>query len=75
MPLQNAITKRSDYLEPSPYRCVQCNADLIRTPRRPIDWLLSIFSPVLRYRCTRFACQWTGNLPVEHNLGNSNAQI
>ena len=52
----------ADYLHASDRQCPLCNAYLLRTPRRPVDRLWSIFRPVLRYRCRRFACQWQGNL-------------
>ena len=53
----------ADYVRISERQCPLCNAFLIRTPRRPVDRLWSLFKPVLRYRCQRFACQWHGNLP------------
>ncbi len=55
-------TGYADYIHASDRQCPLCNAYLIRTPRRPLDRLWSIFKPVLRYRCQRFACQWHGNL-------------
>ena len=46
----------------SRHHCPLCGATLVRTPRRLIDRLLSRFTPMLRYRCERFLCQWQGNL-------------
>jgi len=33
-----------------------------RIPRRLVDRLLSIFTPVCRYRCRSMICGWEGNL-------------
>lgn len=52
---------------PSRYRCPKCSEDLIRTARRPTDRLLSLFSPVYRYRCRNHACQWEGNIKVDRS--------
>jgi len=45
--------------------CPVCNASTHRIPRRFIDWLLSIFTPVRRYRCQSMKCTWEGNLRVK----------
>lgn len=60
----------ADYVSLSHHQCVQCAGSLIRTPRRPIDHFWSLFVPVHRYRCNRFACQWTGNLRVNSPAAN-----
>jgi hypothetical protein len=44
--------------------CPVCNASTHRIPRRLIDLLLSIFTPVRRYRCRSMKCTWEGNLRV-----------
>jgi len=45
--------------------CPLCHGTLIRTPRRPIDRLRSLFTPVQRFRCERFTCQWVGNIRID----------
>ena len=42
--------------------CPCCGGRLVRTPRRLVDRLISQFTPILRYRCERFLCQWQGNI-------------
>ncbi len=59
---QQPSTGYADYIHASDRQCPLCAAYLLRTPRRPVDRFWSIFKPVLRYRCQRFACQWHGNL-------------
>lgn len=56
--------KPTDYLSASHHTCELCLGHLVRTPRRTIDHLLNLLVPVYRYRCSRYACQWTGNLRV-----------
>ena len=58
-------TEPIDYVSVSHHLCAECGGNLIRTPRRPIDRVWNLFVPVHRYRCDRFACQWTGNLRVD----------
>jgi hypothetical protein len=45
-----------------PYKCPMCHGRLIRTRRRVVDRVRSLFGPVKRYRCANFACQWHGNI-------------
>jgi len=45
--------------------CPVCNAHTHRIPRRFIDRLLSIFTPLRRYRCQSMKCTWEGNLRVK----------
>jgi hypothetical protein len=45
--------------------CPVCNASTNRIPRRFIDLLRSIFTPVRRYRCRSLKCTWEGNLRVK----------
>lgn len=45
--------------------CPVCNASTNRIPRRVIDLLQSIFTPVRRYRCRSLKCTWEGNLRVK----------
>jgi hypothetical protein len=55
----------ADYVSVSHHLCAHCGANLTRTLSRPIDHFWSLFVPVHRYRCNRFACQWTGNFRVD----------
>jgi transposase-like protein len=41
--------------------CPRCGSELIRTRRRLIDRLASVFKPVQRYRCGGLGCGWVGN--------------
>lgn len=61
----------ADYISVSDHLCAHCGSHLTRTPRRPIDHFWSLFVPVHRYRCGRFACQWTGNLRVDSSPATS----
>jgi len=51
--------------------CALCGGNLIRIPRRASDRLLNLFVPVHRYRCSRFTCQWTGNLRIDSRTAKS----
>ncbi len=42
--------------------CPQCSAALDRIPRRWTDRLLSLVTPLRRYRCRSIVCAWEGNL-------------
>ena len=64
MTTRTPTTGLSDYLRFSDRVCPQCAGDLMRTSRRSIDRLTSLFIPVHRYRCCRFSCQWQGNLRI-----------
>lgn len=54
-----------NYVRLSDRCCPRCDGALVRTPRRPGDRLLSFFAPLQRYRCTRFLCQWVGNIRLD----------
>ena len=54
-----------DYIGVRKLMCPNCDAKLIRTPRRPMDRLLSLFIPLQRFRCTHFQCQWVGNIRLD----------
>lgn len=54
----------TDFVSVSKHSCPECSGKLIRTPRRPTDRLLNFLMPTQRYRCSRFSCQWTGNIRV-----------
>ena len=64
-------TEPADYVRVSHQVCPLCGGNLIRTTRRPIDRVWSLFVLVHRYRCNQFACQWTGNLRVTSSAENS----
>lgn len=63
-----------DYVSATRHACPVCGKALVRTPRRAIDYLISKFVPVQRFRCERFSCQWQGNIridpaaPVNHSV-------
>ena len=42
--------------------CPKCGYELIRVQRRFVDNLLSVFMPVLRFRCTNLSCGYESNL-------------
>lgn len=44
--------------------CPHCNGPVERVRRRFLDRILSLFSPVQRYRCRAkgWDCDWEGNL-------------
>jgi hypothetical protein len=46
-------------------RCPLCHSSINRIPRRFVDLVLSLFTPVQRYRCRSFSCDWEGNLRVK----------
>lgn len=42
--------------------CPICGGYSARIPRRGIDHFRSLFSPVYRYNCQNYQCQWQGNI-------------
>ena len=52
--------------ETSRHTCPTCGEPLLRIPRRAVDRLLSLFSPVHRYRCRNHSCRWQGNISVQN---------
>jgi len=44
--------------------CPQCGRPADRIRRRLIDRIVSLFTPIRRYRCWHFSCEWEGNLAV-----------
>lgn len=69
------MAKAADYVGNARLTCPRCRGNLIRRPRRFIDRLHSLITPVQRYRCDQFSCRWIGNIeihPVEvHTLQTS----
>lgn len=57
--------RAADHIRHIQRSCPLCHGTLIRTPRRPVDRLRSLFTPVQRFRCERFTCQWVGNIRVD----------
>lgn len=57
--------KAADCVGNARLRCPRCRGNLIRRPRRLIDRLYSLFTPVQRYRCDRFSCRWIGNIAID----------
>jgi hypothetical protein len=43
-------------------RCPRCGAPVDRIRRHWLDRLVSVVTPVRRYRCVAFACDWEGTL-------------
>lgn len=50
--------------------CPRCRGQVQRIPRRLIDRLMSLFSPVQRFRCPLPLCQWVGNLQCKEGGGD-----
>lgn len=49
------------------HRCPRCSGRTFRTARRPIDRFFSGITPVQRFRCESFRCQWEGNVRVSRD--------
>ena len=45
--------------------CPSCGGDILRIRRRTTDRLVSLLSPLNRYQCTNFQCQWKGNFRLD----------
>ncbi len=45
-------------------RCPVCGGYTVRIRRRKIDRLTSIFTPVYRFSCQYYYCQWQGNIAI-----------
>lgn len=46
-------------------RCPLCNRKLVRTRRSVTDRLISLVTPVHRYYCIDFCCDWQGRIRAE----------
>ena len=62
------LTSHFERGDPIASECPMCGGVLVRARRRFIDRLLSVFTPVHRFRCINFGC---GH---ECNLGRSSAR-
>lgn len=47
--------------------CPRCNGAMHRIPRRFVDYLVSIFMTVHRYRCDAMNCSWEGCLRAKRH--------
>ena len=56
---------------PAKHHCPQCKSPLLRIWRRPVDRILAAMTPVHRYRCEKFSCQWEGNFRAHEELAES----
>lgn len=65
--------KPAGYVGNTKHTCPRCHGNLIRRPRRLIDRLQSLFTPVQRYRCDRFSCRWIGNIEIDRTEAHSHA--
>lgn len=52
------------------YACPKCSGPVIRVRRRYIDRLISLVTPVHRYRCHAkgLGCGWEGNLRLHSDI-------
>lgn len=52
------------------YACPKCSGLVIRQRRRFMDRLVSLITPVRRYRCLSkgWGCDWEGNLRVRSDM-------
>lgn len=51
--------------DPKSRRCPVCHGTTNRIPRGFLDLLISLFTPVQRYRCRTFGCEWEGIIRVK----------
>jgi len=42
--------------------CPRCQGSVDRIPRETLDFMISFFVPVRRYRCLSIGCHWEGRL-------------
>lgn len=58
----------SSHQEPTGRACPRCQRRTDRVSRRWLDRALSVFMPVVRYRCASEGCGWEGLLMRRHEL-------
>jgi hypothetical protein len=51
-------------------RCPRCNGSVDRIRRRLADRIVSLFTPVRRYRCWNYDCKWEGNLRRQESIAS-----
>jgi len=56
--------KNDAFTEHAAWHCPRCDGVVHRISRRSMDRLLSLFSPVWRYRCRDRRCEWEGRVRV-----------
>jgi hypothetical protein len=64
--MSNQSKRLARYTNPQRSRkhtCPECGGGVCRVPRRLIDRLINLFTPVQRYRCLSMHCAWQGNMP------------
>lgn len=54
--------------EPTGRACPRCQRRTDRVARRWFDRFLSLFMPVVRYRCVSTGCGWEGLLMRRHRM-------
>lgn len=62
-PAEPASSPGVEQTAPSEPCCPRCGGTVGRVPRRWMERLRSLVSPVRRYRCRSLVCQWSGTLP------------
>jgi hypothetical protein len=63
---ETAAARRGDLEHPpAGPECPRCKGPVYRIRRRFADRVLSLFVPVRRYRCSSWACGWTGTLRLK----------
>ena len=75
MSTRSSARSRERRLILSSIPCPRCCGILVRIPRRGIDKLASLLSPVKRFQCGYFACQWTGNLALPRQASVSYGSV
>jgi hypothetical protein len=58
----------SGHQEPTGRSCPRCQRRTDRVARRWYDRILSLFMPVVRYRCASAGCGWEGLLMRRHRV-------
>ena len=48
--------------------CPRCSSALFRVGRRLPDLLLTLFTPLRRYRCISLQCSWEGNFREQRSV-------
>ena len=65
------LVENMDVKEQAEFKCPRCDGDLIRIRRRLVDRMVSLFTPVRRFRCVSLGCTWEGNLRGSRGGGES----
>ncbi len=62
MNVKSQRNAQQTYLRRGTEKCPLCSGSLIREHRRIVDRLRSLVTPLKRYSCDNFGCQWVGNI-------------